>query len=67
MYMVEHGTNAVFGGFLGNKLFFLKKDMTYDCSEYFKSKFPGKSLDEIFVSHRDNLYKLVLNLIKKII
>lgn len=62
MYMVEHGTNEIFKGFLGNnsnKLFFQLKDMTYDCSEYFKKKYPGKSIKEMFANYRDNLYRLV--------
>lgn len=60
--MVEHGTDEVFSGFLGNnsnKLFFQKQDMTYDCSEHFKNKYPGKSIEEMFEIHRDNLYKIV--------
>src|SRR5690625_7484308 len=62
MYMVEHGTDEVFSGFLGNnsnKLFFQKQDMTYDCSEHFKNKYPGKSIEEMFEIHRDNLYEIV--------
>src|SRR5690625_6241788 len=62
MYIVEHGTDEVFIGLLGNnsnKLFFQKQDMTYDCSEHFKNKYPGKSIEEMFEIHRDNLYEIV--------
>src|SRR5699024_6957352 len=59
MYMVEHGTDEVFSGFLGNnsnKLFFQKQDMTYDCSEHFKNKYHEKSIEEIFEINVEKLY-----------
>src|SRR5690625_26372 len=61
-YMIEHGTNEIFRGSLGNnknKLFFQLQDNTYDCSEYFKNRFPGESIEEMFEYYRNSLYKLV--------
>lgn len=61
-YMIEHGTDNVFKGFLGNnqnKLFYQEKDQTYDCIEYYKTTYPNESVEDRFTIFRDSLYELV--------
>lgn len=61
-YMIEFGTNEIFKGSLGNnknKLFYQEKDNTYNCIDYFKNRFPGESVEELFIGYRDSLYKLI--------
>lgn len=63
-YAIEHGTNAIFRGFLGNnrnKIFFNTVDNNYDTIEWLKDKYIDKPIEEIFEEYKKGLYDLVTN------
>lgn len=63
-YAIEHGTNEIFRGFLGNnrnKIFFNTPDGGYDTIDALKNRYPGMSVLEIFPLYKEGLYELVEN------
>jgi len=63
-YAIEHGTNIIFSGFLGNnknKIVFNTSDGEYDTIEALKNKYPGQSVLEIFELYKKGLYDLIVN------
>ncbi len=61
-YAIEHGTNMIFKGFLGNnrnKIIFNNEGKNYDAIEYLKNKYPNNSIDEIFEKYKKGLYRLI--------
>ncbi len=68
MYLIEHGTKDISIGFLGNnknKLFFQNRDGTYDSIDYFKNKYPNKSVEERLSSFLNQLYEMIKNFDKE--
>lgn len=67
-YTIEHGTNSIFKGFLGNnknKIVYNIKDDKYDCIEYLKDKYPQKNVEEIYRLYVESLYKFVVEFDKE--
>lgn len=61
-YAIEHGTNEIFKGFLGNnqnKIIFNTDGDEYDAIKYLKNKYPNNNIDEIFDLYKKGLYKLI--------
>lgn len=61
-YAIERGTNTVASGFLGNnrnKIVYNHKDDEYDCIEALKNKYPKKSVEEIYKTYIESLYKFI--------
>ncbi|MCF6462926.1 AAA family ATPase [Clostridium sp. Cult1] len=61
-YAIEHGTNEIFKGFLGNnqnKIIFNTDGNEYDTIKYLKNKYPNNTIEEIFELYKKGLYKLI--------
>lgn len=61
-YAIEHGTNEIFKGFLGNnrnKIFFNTPDGGYDTIEALKDRYPDLSVEEIFEQYKKDLYTFI--------
>lgn len=61
-YAIEHGTNEIFKGFLGNnqnKIIFNTDGNEYDTIKYLKNKYPNNTIDEVFELYKKGLYKLI--------
>lgn len=63
-YAIEHGTNEIFKGFLGNnrnKIFYNTRDGEYEVIEWLKNKYFGMDILEIFEKYKKDLYNLIKN------
>lgn len=61
-YAIEHGTNYVFGGFLGsnkNKIFYNRPDGSYDAIGTLKNKYIDVPILEIFEQYKNDLYTFI--------
>lgn len=61
-YAIEHGTNYIFSGFLGNnrnKIFFNSPDGSYDAIEWVKDKYLDIPILEIFEQYKHDLYTFI--------
>ncbi len=61
-YAIEHGTNYIFKGFLGNnrnKIFFNTQDGGYDAIEWVKDKYLNMPILDIFEQYKSDLYTFI--------
>lgn len=61
-YAIEHGTNYIFSGFLGNnknKIFFNRPDGSYDAIEWVKDKYLDMPIVDIFEQYKQDLYTFI--------
>lgn len=61
-YAIEHGTNYIFSGFLGNnrnKIFYNTPDGEYDAIEWVKNKYLDITLLEMFEQYKRDIYTLI--------
>lgn len=61
-YALEHGTNYIFSGFLGNnknKIFYNSPDGSYDAIEWTKNKYIGMPILEVFEQYKKDLYNFI--------
>src|SRR5699024_10456007 len=61
-YAIEHGTDYIFSGFLGNninKIIYNYKDDKYDCVKAIKNRHPKNSVGEIYEKYIQSIYQFI--------
>lgn len=61
-YMIEHGADKVFSGFLGsnmNKIIYNYENDQYDAIKYLKNKYPKKTVRKIYQKYIESIYQLI--------